>query len=210
MARQPINVSTGYHENIGNIDANFEELYSNGGDTGYTGSQGPIGYTGSRGTEGYTGSVGFTGSQGTGFTGSRGTEGYTGSQGPIGYTGSQGNDGSIGYTGSAGISGSSEITVTTKTASHILELSDGNCYLRMDVASANDLTIPPNDDVAFPIGTMITVRQAGAGTTTFVAGSGVTILSPETLILRKQGSSGSLIKVDTNVWELTGDLEAVI
>ena len=51
---------------------------------------------------GYTGSQGFTGSKGSGFTGSRGPLGYTGSQGDIGYTGSQGD---IGYTGSSAING---------------------------------------------------------------------------------------------------------
>ena len=39
---------------------------------------------------GYTGSQGFTGSKGSGFTGSRGD---------LGFTGSKGDDGSLGFTG---------------------------------------------------------------------------------------------------------------
>ena len=56
-------------------------FYANGsvlsGGVGYTGSTGS-GYTGSRG---YSGSVGFVGSTGVGFVGSQGIIGYTGSAG---------------------------------------------------------------------------------------------------------------------------------
>ena len=47
----------------------------------------------------------------------------------------------------------------------------------MDNAAANTLTVPPNSSVAFPVGTSIPIRQAGAGQTTIVAGSGVAITS---------------------------------
>ena len=43
---------------------------------------------------------------------------------------------------------------------------------------------------------------------TIVAGSGVTINTAETLVLRKQGSAIQLIKVGENVWDLFGDVEA--
>ena len=99
------------------------DLFVEGGEPGYTGSQGNIGYTGSKGDQGnigYTGSrgntgqTGYTGSKGDrgniGYTGSRGQTGYTGSQstvqGPIGYTGSKGD---LGYTGSIGYTGSGAI-----------------------------------------------------------------------------------------------------
>jgi hypothetical protein len=78
---------------------------------GYTGSRGldgysgSVGYSGSRGIEGYTGSFGQQGywgsNGGVGYTGSRGT-GYTGSVGSLGYSGSLGYWGSVGYVGSAG------------------------------------------------------------------------------------------------------------
>ena len=101
------------------------------------------------------------------------------------------------------------ITVNTKTASHELVLADAGTYVRMNVATANNLTVPPDATVAFPVGTVIQLRQAGAGQTTVVAGSGVTVSTSETLKLRKQGASAALIKVGANSWDLTGDLEAV-
>lgn len=98
--------------------------------------------------------------------------------------------------------------ISTQTASYTLVLGDANDYVRMNVASANTLTVPKNSVVAFPVGTMIFIRQAGAGQTTIAPVDGtVTISTPETLKLRKQGSSASLIKVATDTWELTGDLE---
>lgn len=106
--------------------------------------------------------------------------------------------------------GGTEITIADKTASHTLVLGDAGKYVRMNVGSANDLTVPTNASVAFPIGTVIQVRQVGSGQTTVVAASGVTINSAETLKLRKQGSSAALIKVATDEWDLTGDLEATV
>jgi hypothetical protein len=75
----------------------------------FTGYAGSAGYSGSTG---YTGSAstvaGYTGSVGTGYTGSAGTNGVIGYNGSTGYTGSAstavGYSGSIGYTGSAGAS----------------------------------------------------------------------------------------------------------
>lgn len=106
-----------------------------------------------------------------------------------------------------GGSAPTEVVVINKTASHTLELSDASGYVRMNVASANNLTVPPNGTVAFAVGAVIQVRQVGAGQTTVVAGSGVTINTAETLKARKQGSTLTLVKVGTNEWDLTGDLE---
>lgn len=106
--------------------------------------------------------------------------------------------------------GGTEIAIADKTASHTLVLGDAGKYVRMNVGSGNDLTVPTNASVAFPVGTVIQIRQVGAGQTTVVAASGVTINSAETLKLRKQGSSAALIKVATDEWDLTGDLEATV
>ena len=77
------------------------------GANGFTGSRGS-GYTGSASTAtGYTGSAGYAGSEG--FVGSAGA-GYTGSASTApGYAGSQGYDGSIGYAGSRGYTGSAGV-----------------------------------------------------------------------------------------------------
>lgn len=98
-------------------------------------------------------------------------------------------------------------TITTKTASATLALTDGN-WIRMDVAMANTLTVPSDSSVNFPVGTSINVRQVGAGQTTIVAGSGVTITTPETLKLRKQHATVVLVKEAADAWAIAGDLEA--
>jgi hypothetical protein len=97
--------------------------------------------------------------------------------------------------------------INTQTASYTLVLADLGKYVRMNVATANTLTVPPNSSVAFAIGSVITLRQYGVGQTTVVAGSGVTINTAETLKLRKRHSSVSLIKIATDEWDITGDVE---
>jgi hypothetical protein len=75
----------------------------------------------------------------------------------------------------------------------------------MNVASANNLTVPLNSSVAFATGTQVNIAQMGAGQTTVVATSGVTISSSQGLKLRTQYSIATLIKVGTDTWYLTGD-----
>lgn len=99
------------------------------------------------------------------------------------------------------------LTINAQTVSYTIVLADGvNSYIRMNVGSANNLTVPPNSSVAFPIGTQIPIRQVGAGQTTVVQGSGVTVSTSLTLKLRAQNSSASLIKTGTDTWDLAGDL----
>lgn len=92
--------------------------------------------------------------------------------------------------------------------SYTLVLADAFKLVTMGNASANALTVPPNSSVAFPVGTRIDVGQDGAGQTTIVADSGVTIRTPETLLLRKQWGKATLIKRATDTWDLEGNLEA--
>lgn len=99
------------------------------------------------------------------------------------------------------------LTINTQSTSYTLALSDAGGMVRMNVASANTLTVPPNSSVAFPIGTQIVCKQVGAGQTTIVAGSGVTInVFGNTTKSAGQHASWSLIKVGTNEWALDGNL----
>lgn len=97
----------------------------------------------------------------------------------------------------------------TQTASYTLVLGDGtNTEVQMNNASANNMTIPTNASVAFAIGTTITITSIGAGQTTIVPISGVTLNSAGGLTkLRVQYSSGVIKKTATNTWELAGDLQ---
>lgn len=103
---------------------------------------------------------------------------------------------------------SANVITNAQTASYTLVLSDKDKLVEMDNASANNLTVPPNSSVPFPIGTQINVLQTGAGTTTLVAGSGVTVNATPGLILRARWSSVTLIKRATDTWVAIGDLRA--
>ena len=79
----------------------------------------------------------------------------------------------------------------------------------MNVGTANNLTVPLNSTVTFPVGTQILLSQYGAGQTTVVATSGVTINSSGgKLKLNTQYSGATLIKIATNEWYLFGDIAA--
>lgn len=98
-----------------------------------------------------------------------------------------------------------------QTGSYQLVLADGlGVPVRMNVGSANNLTVPTNATVAFPTETYINIEQYGAGQTTVVAAGGVTIRTPSDLGLkmRKQYSMATLHKINTDEWILGGDISA--
>jgi hypothetical protein len=99
------------------------------------------------------------------------------------------------------------IVANRQTASYTLVLSDADKLVEMNVASANNLTIPLNSSVAFATGTQILLAQYGAGQTTIVLTSGVTLRSNASKVkLNAQYSGATLIKIDTNEWYLFGDI----
>jgi hypothetical protein len=99
------------------------------------------------------------------------------------------------------------IVFNRQTASYTLVLSDRSDMVEMNVASANNLTVPTNATVPFPIGTSIAVSQYGAGATTIVPAGGVTLRSRGAdLTLAGQYAVVTLIKVGTDEWYVTGDL----
>lgn len=99
------------------------------------------------------------------------------------------------------------ITTNRQTASYTLVLSDADKLVEINNASANNLTVPPNSSVAFSTGTQILLAQYGAGQTTVVAGSGVTIRSNGgKLKLNAQYSGATLIKIASDEWYLFGDI----
>lgn len=97
------------------------------------------------------------------------------------------------------------LTITTQTASYTLVLADAGTKVNMNVASSNNLTVPPNSDVAFDVGTQIVIEQKGAGQTTLVPGSGVTLLSFQSALKTTgQYAKVTIIKEDTNTWTVGG------
>ena len=102
-----------------------------------------------------------------------------------------------------------EITVETwNTATKTLTLSDANKLFKCSHTTDQTLTIPTNTTVAFPIGTMITFLLTSTYTVTFSGASGVTLTSIDSLVeLATQFAMASLIKTDTDTWQLVGALE---
>lgn len=101
-----------------------------------------------------------------------------------------------------------DVVTNAQTASYTLVLSDKGKLVEMNVGSANNLTVPLNSSVAYPVGTQINILQVGSGQTTVVATSGVTINGTPGLKLRAQWSYATLIKRATDTWVLVGDISA--
>ena len=114
--------------------------------------------------------------------------------------------------GSVTVSGNviGHISIANSSASaYTVSLSDDGGLVQMSSASVNSLIVPLNSSQAFPIGTQITVVQAGTGQTTISPASGsVTLNSTPGLKLRARWSTATLVKLDTDSWLVTGDLTA--
>ena len=99
-------------------------------------------------------------------------------------------------------------TINATVGAYTFALADDGRIVEMDNASGTTLTIPLNSSVAFPIGTMITVTQTGAGQTTIAGAVGVTVNATPGLKLRAQWSGCVCIKRNTDTWQVIGDLSA--
>jgi hypothetical protein len=96
------------------------------------------------------------------------------------------------------------IVANRQTASYTLVLSDADKLVEMNVGSANNLTVPAS---TFSAGTQILLAQYGAGQTTVVAGSGMTIRSNGAkLKLNAQYSGATLVFISGTEAYLFGDI----
>lgn len=86
-------------------------------------------------------------------------------------------------------------------AENIVEISN---------AGAVTYTVRPDATYNAPIGTAITIVQAGAGQVSIVAGAGVTLRKPASFNAKtmEQEASVVLYKIAANTWRLGGILEA--
>ena len=100
-------------------------------------------------------------------------------------------------------------TFNRVTASYTLVLGDAGKIVETNVATANNLTIPLDSSVAYPIGTEIQVLQYGVGQTTIVPTSGVTTRSKsDQLKIGNKWTGVTLVKVGTNEWYVIGNVSA--
>ncbi|MCA9367293.1 hypothetical protein KC887_03475 [Candidatus Kaiserbacteria bacterium] len=103
------------------------------------------------------------------------------------------------------------VSTITGTTDYQVRHFDAGSLLRIDNANPVTARIEPYGLLPVPIGTVIHLRQIGAGQITVVpnTSNGVTVNTSDTLKTRAIGSTISLIKIDTNEWDLVGDMEAV-
>ena len=102
-----------------------------------------------------------------------------------------------------------DATIVEQASSYTLALTDKNKFIKMTSGSPNTVTVPTNASVTFPVGSQIHIIQYGAGKTQILPVAGTpTIYGTPGQFLRAQYSSATLLKCDTNIWMLMGDLSA--
>lgn len=92
--------------------------------------------------------------------------------------------------------------------SYTAVLADAQKFVTMSNAAASTFTVPPNSDVAFPVGTVLEGAQLGAGQVTLTEGSGVTIVAAPGKKVAAQYGVFALRKTATNTWLAYGRLSA--
>lgn len=107
----------------------------------------------------------------------------------------------------------STLTLNAQTGTtYTFVLTDKDKLVTASNASAQTYSIPTNASVAYPIGTQINIIQIGAGQvtinavtsgTTTISSTGATATAPK---LRAQYSSATLIKANTDLWYVVGDI----
>lgn len=111
----------------------------------------------------------------------------------------------IGFPG-YGIPSGSAATIVKNEAGDYVALDEdfqGGVYLRMNVAIANTVTVNSGMTLLLPMH----ITQVGLGTTSVVAGAGVTIHSTDSwLNCRTRYSNLTLIPLGSDVYDLIGDL----
>lgn len=98
--------------------------------------------------------------------------------------------------------------VTESTTARTLALTDAQKYIRCTNSSATTITVPPQASVTWLADTEIIIFVSGTGQVTIAAGAGVTINTPETLKSAKRYATMTLKRVASDVWDLSGNLEA--
>ena len=99
-------------------------------------------------------------------------------------------------------------TTRTVTTSTTLVIGDIDNTVETNVASANEVTIPPYSSVPFPLGTRIGIRQRGVGQTTVAPGVGVTFrVAGGRTKIHEQNITTSWEQVELNVWVGSGDMD---
>lgn len=94
-----------------------------------------------------------------------------------------------------------EKTSTQTGTTYTLALSDKGSTIFFTATGPGTITVPPNSDVAFPIGTKIRlIRTAGSLFFQLAAGDGVTLTSKGGAVGIAAGTAFEVVKQDTDTW----------
>lgn len=94
-------------------------------------------------------------------------------------------------------------------ASYTFKADDADSLIVHTHGSAATPTVPPDVDVTFPVGTVITVLQGGAGQLTITPGAGVTLRRAQpTFKALAQYAKVEIEKLAANEWKVSGELAA--
>lgn len=100
-------------------------------------------------------------------------------------------------------------SINTQTGTtYTLVLTDSDKVVSLSNAGAITLTVPTNASVALPVGTTVTLLQAGAGQVTIAGAGGVTVRNNPGLKIANQWGVAELMKVGTDEWVAYGRLSA--
>lgn len=112
----------------------------------------------------------------------------------------------VAFASESGIAPSVAPTTQSGTSYTAVE-DDSESYIQFTNAAAVAFTLPPNSSVGFPIGTVITLEQNGAGAVTITAGAGVTLRSRGgRVVTAGQYAVAQVKKVALNTWSIMGDV----
>ena len=99
------------------------------------------------------------------------------------------------------------LTTTNSLATLPADVPHNRIY-RMTSSFARTVALPSNTTSAIPIGTAVYFQRAAAGTVTFSAGSGATLVSANNAnAIANTNGIAAAIKVLANTWLLVGDIE---
>ena len=99
-------------------------------------------------------------------------------------------------------------TQTGSPLSYTLVLADAGTNRMTNTSLPNEIVIPDNGTVAFPIGTQIVITQLGTGQTTITIDTDtLNVNSVFTTKLAGQYSEATISKKTATMWVISGDLE---
>ena len=90
---------------------------------------------------------------------------------------------------------------------YTLVIEDRDKLVTLTGTLPRTFTVPTDAAISFPIGTTVSFCQGGTGVLTISCSPTVTLFSENNaLILTGQHAMASAVKVDTNIWRVTGSL----